>query len=80
MNYYHNLFQKKCIIILITVFIFLCLNSCNKKEEHGGDTSGASSCTSESLLIKDSGENYSKKIILAPLNKIVLRATNRPWT
>ena len=53
MNYYHNQFQKKCIITLTTVFIFLCLNSCNKKEEHGGDTSTASSCSSESLLINE---------------------------
>ena len=55
MNYHHNLFQNKRIIILITVFIFLCLNSCNKNEEHGGDTSTASSCSSESLLINEVG-------------------------
>ena len=60
MNYYHNQFQKKCIITIITVFIFLCLNSCNKKEEHGGDTSTASSCSSESLLINEvSGAAYN---------------------
>ena len=60
MNYYHNLFQNKSTIILITVFIFLCLNSCNKKEEHGGDTSTASSCSSESLLINEvSGAAYN---------------------
>ena len=36
------------------------LNSCNKKEEHGGDTSTASSCSSESLLINEvSGAAYN---------------------
>ena len=53
MNYF--LFQNKSFIILIKIFTFLCLNSCNKKEEHGGDTSTASSCSSESLLINEVG-------------------------
>jgi hypothetical protein len=60
MNCHHNIFHNKSTIILFTVFIFLCLNSCNKKEEHGGDTSTASSCSSESLLINEvSGAAYN---------------------
>ncbi len=60
MNYYHNLFQNKCIIIFITVFIFLCLNSCNKRDEDGGDINSLSSCNSRNHLInKEEYYGYS---------------------
>ena len=42
------------------IFSLFYLNSCNKKEEHGGDTSTASSCTSDNLLINEvSGAAYN---------------------
>ena len=55
-----DVFQNKSIILLIMILSLFYLNSCNKKEEHGGDTSTASSCTSDSLLINEvSGAAYN---------------------